>query len=82
MRINAGVALTNNIRQTRVGTNSPTTLLNPNPDDIYPGVIVTSPNIGDITGNTQALYVFDTDSRLITVESLLAKRGGVALDAS
>ncbi len=58
----AGVALTNenNIRQTRVGTNSPTTLLNPNPDDVYPGVIVTSPNIGDITGNTQALYVFDT----------------------
>jgi catecholate siderophore receptor len=58
----AGVAFTNenNIRRTRTAPNSPTTLLNPNPDDIYAGVITTSPLVGDITGNTQALYAFDT----------------------
>ena len=33
----------------------PTTLLNPNPDDIYTGVITTSPFIGDITGKTQGV---------------------------
>jgi len=58
----AGAAFTNenNIRRTRTGPNSPTTLLNPNPDDIYTGVITPSPNVGDVTGNTQALYAFDT----------------------
>ena len=58
----AGVAFTNenNIRKTRTAPNSPTTLLNPNPNDIYTGVITTSPLVGDITGNTQALYAFDT----------------------
>ena len=42
----AGAAFTNenNIRKTRTGPNSPTTLLNPNPDDIYTGVITTSPD--------------------------------------
>jgi catecholate siderophore receptor len=37
-----------------------TTLLNPNPNDSYPGTIVLSPIVGDITGNSLATYVFDT----------------------
>ena len=58
----AGVALTreNNIRRTRTAPNSPTTLLNPNPDDVFTGVITTSPIVGDISANSQALFVFDT----------------------
>jgi catecholate siderophore receptor len=58
----AGVALTreNNIRHTRTAPNSQTTLLNPNPYDKYAGDITTSPIVGDITANSQALYVFDT----------------------
>jgi catecholate siderophore receptor len=56
------VALTRegNIRRTRTAPNSPTTLLNPNPDDIYPGVITLSPIVGDITANSQAVYLFDS----------------------
>lgn len=50
----------NNIRKNRTAPNSPTTLLNPNPDDQYTGLITLSPFIGDITGKTQALYAFDT----------------------
>ena len=50
----------NNTRVTRTAGNSPTTLLNPNPDDIFTGVITVSPIVGDITANSQALYVFDT----------------------
>jgi len=50
----------NNIRQNRTAPNSPTTLLNPNANDVYTGVITVSPLIGDVTGNTQALYAFDT----------------------
>lgn len=57
-----GVALTNenNKRQNRTAPNSLTTLLNPNPDDVYTGVITTNPIIGDVTGKSLALYVFDT----------------------
>ena len=57
-----GMALTheNNDRHTRTAPNSPTTLLNPNPDDIYPGVITTSPIVGDITGKSQSAWLFDT----------------------
>jgi catecholate siderophore receptor len=57
-----GIALTRegNIRRTRTGPNSPTTLLNPNPDDVYTGVITTSPIVGDISANSQGIYVFDT----------------------
>ena len=50
----------NNTRVTRTAGNSPTTLLNPNPDDVFTGVITVSPIVGDITANSQALYVFDT----------------------
>ena len=57
-----GAAFTHehNTRINRTGPNSSTTLLNPNPDDIYTGVIVTSPFVGDLVGNTQALWAFDT----------------------
>ena len=49
-----------NVRFTRTAPNMQTTLLNPNPDDVFTGTITTSPIIGDITANSQALYVFDT----------------------
>jgi catecholate siderophore receptor len=49
-----------NVRFTRTAPNMQTTLLNPNPDDVFTGTITTSPVIGDVTANSQALYVFDT----------------------
>ena len=49
-----------NTRVTRTAPNMQTTLLNPNPDDVYTGTITTSPIIGDVTANSQAFYVFDT----------------------
>ena len=57
-----GFALTNerNKRINRTAPNSPTTLLNPNPDDVYTGVITTSPLQGDITGKSQSAWLFDT----------------------
>ncbi|MCC6539732.1 MAG: TonB-dependent siderophore receptor [Bryobacterales bacterium] len=57
-----GLAFTGerNSRINRTAPNSPTTLLNPNPDDIYTGLITTSPNLGKISGNTQSLWAFDT----------------------
>jgi catecholate siderophore receptor len=61
-RLVTGLVLTreNNVRRFRTAPNATTTLLDPNPDDIYTGTITESPNVGDITGNTVALYVFDT----------------------
>jgi catecholate siderophore receptor len=50
----------NNIRKIRTAGNMPTTLLNPNPNDVFPGTITLSPYVGDLTGNTVALYAFDT----------------------
>ena len=50
-----------NIRITR--TNSDiftTTLLNPNPYDVFDGVLTISPIVGDLTGVTHSLYAFDT----------------------
>lgn len=57
-----GVAFTNerNTRLARTAPNSPTTLLNPNPNDVYPGVITDNPNLGKISGNTQSIWAFDT----------------------
>lgn len=49
-----------NVRHTRTAGNTQTTLLNPNPDDVFTGAIVTSPIVGDVTANSQALYLFDT----------------------
>jgi catecholate siderophore receptor len=50
----------NNTRVTRTAGNSPTTLLNPNPNDIFTGAITIHPIVGDVTANSQALYLFDT----------------------
>ena len=50
----------NNKRITRTAGNMPTTLLNPNPDDVFTGPITVNPIVGDITANSQALYIFDT----------------------
>jgi catecholate siderophore receptor len=58
----AGAAFTNerNMRINRTAPNSPTTLLNPNPNDVYTGVITESPYVGRLTGNTQSAWLFDT----------------------
>lgn len=58
----AGFALTreHNRRVTRTADNTLTTLLNPNPDDAFTGAIIVNPHVGDITADSQALYVFDT----------------------
>ena len=50
----------NNVRRTRTAGNMQTTLLNPNPDDVFTGPITISPVVGDVTANSQALYLFDT----------------------
>jgi catecholate siderophore receptor len=57
-----GGAFTNeqNLRVIRTGANSETTMFNPNPDDVYTGAIAVSPYTGRITGNTQAVWAFDT----------------------
>ncbi len=57
-----GLALTreHNLRTTRTAGNMLTTLFNPNPNDIFTGAIVLNPIVGDITGNSAALYLFDT----------------------
>ena len=50
----------NNIRHLHTAPNSLTTLLDPNPNDVYTGTITTSPIVGDVTGKSLALYLFDT----------------------
>ncbi|MEO6390775.1 MAG: TonB-dependent siderophore receptor [Pyrinomonadaceae bacterium] len=57
-----GASLTweNNVRSVRTAPNSLTTLLNPNPEDIYPGVITTNPLVPEVSGRTYAAYAFDT----------------------
>lgn len=74
----AGLALTheNNLRQNRTAPNSSTTLLNPNPDDVYTGAITLNPNIGDITGKSVALYAFDT----LKVSQYVELTGGARFD--
>ncbi|MBV9494422.1 MAG: TonB-dependent siderophore receptor [Acidobacteria bacterium] len=58
----AGISLSreNNTRVNRTGPNSPTTLFDPNPNDTYTGVITTTPGKGDVTGDSAAIYAFDT----------------------
>ncbi len=58
----SGVALTreHNERKTRTAPNMLTTLLNPNPDDVFPGTITLGPIVGDVTGNSLAAFAFDT----------------------
>ena len=57
-----GVNLTRetNTRKTRTAPNMLTTLLNPNPDDVFTGQITVGPIVGDVTANSQAAYLFDT----------------------
>ncbi len=50
----------NNIRKLRFAPNATTTLLNPNPYDVYTGVITFRPFTGDITADSQSVYVADT----------------------
>jgi catecholate siderophore receptor len=73
-----GLALTyeNNQRQNRSAPNSPTTLLNPNPDDVYTGVITLDPRFGDITGKSVALYAFDT----VKLSKYVELNGGLRFD--
>ena len=50
----------NNVRRTRTADNMPTTLFNPNPDDVFTGPIRVGAIVGDVTANSQAVYLFDT----------------------
>lgn len=70
------IARENNTRVTRTAGNSQTTLLNPNPDDIFTGPITINPIVGDVTANSQALYVFDT----ATLGSKWELNGGLRWD--
>ncbi|HKQ89071.1 MAG TPA: TonB-dependent siderophore receptor [Blastocatellia bacterium] len=73
-----GLALTyeTNQRQNRSAPNSPTTLLNPNPDDVYPGVVTLDPRFGDLNGKSVALYAFDT----VKVSKYVELNGGLRFD--
>jgi catecholate siderophore receptor len=73
-----GLALTyeNNQRQNRSAPNSPTILLNPNPDDVYPGVVQLDPRFGDLTGKSAALYAFDT----VKLSKYVELNGGLRFD--
>jgi catecholate siderophore receptor len=74
----AGLSLTheNNQRRNRTAPVSTTSLLNPNPDDIYTGAITLSPFIGDITGKSVAVYAFDT----VRLGKYLELNGGLRWD--
>ena len=50
----------NNVRRLRSAPNATTTLLNPNPFDIYTGAIIFTPFVGNVTADTQSAYLFDT----------------------
>jgi catecholate siderophore receptor len=73
-----GLALTyeNNQRQNRSAPNATTTLLTPNPDDVYNGVITLDPRFGDITGKSVALYAFDT----VKLSKYVELNGGLRFD--
>lgn len=49
-----------NHRVTRSAPNSPTTFLNPNPRDVYSGVITVSPLEPELSSRSLAGYIFDT----------------------
>ena len=49
-----------NHRVLRTAPNSPTTLLHPNPNDVYAGIIAVNPLEPELTGRSAAAYVFDT----------------------
>jgi catecholate siderophore receptor len=50
----------NNRRRTRSAPIQLTTLLDPDPDDVFTGALVEGPYLGDVTGKSVALYAFDT----------------------
>ena len=58
----AGLSLSHetNERRTRTAGNMPTTLLNPDPNEIFTGAIVEGANVGNVSGNSAAVYAFDT----------------------
>lgn len=59
--IGAAITRENNKRQNRTVAGAPTTTLyDPNPDQPFTGTITLNPIIGDITGDSQALYAIDT----------------------
>jgi catecholate siderophore receptor len=60
----AGMSLSHegNVRRSRSAPNARTTLLDPNPNDVYEGEITESPVVGDLTGRSAAVYAFDTAS--------------------
>ena len=49
-----------NLRTIRAGQDFDTTMLDPNPNDIYPFPILVSPVQGDLTAKSMAAYFFDT----------------------
>ena len=58
-----GLALSReqNIRVTRTVAGAPPTMLyNPDPDEPFNGTTTISPNVGDVTGDSLAVYAFDT----------------------
>jgi catecholate siderophore receptor len=58
----AGVAASRegNERRTRSAPNAQTSLLDPDPDDVYAGEITLDPTVGDLTATSLAVYAFDT----------------------
>lgn len=60
--VGANFALEKNHRILRTEPNSPTNLLNPNPNDVYAGLISINPLEPDASATSVAGYVFDTIS--------------------
>lgn len=74
-----GAAITRetNFRQARTVAGAPTTTLyDPNPDQPFNGTITFNPNLGDVTGDSQALYLFDT----VKVSQKFELTGGLRWD--
>jgi catecholate siderophore receptor len=74
----AGVAASRegNVRRTRTAPNAETTLLDPDPDDVYPGEITLSPVVGGMEATSLAAYAFDT----VTLGPHLELSGGLRYD--
>lgn len=49
-----------NLRYARSAANVPTTLFNPNPNDVFTGTIYRNPLPADIVATTQSVYLIDT----------------------
>lgn len=66
----------NNIRRFRTATNALTTLFNPNTNDIYTGLTTTDSRFGDVTADSQGIYIFDTAK----INSKFELTGGLRFD--